>query len=387
MYKKLAFTSVFLLVFTATAVLAGNYGEFDMAVKQVILGADEEIDRDYFAAGEMVEISGTVNGDVYAAGGEVLVDGTGNGDLLVAGGNVTISGKIEQDLRVAGGNVTISGEIGRNVTAVGGNVVITNSSKLVGNLVTAGGNIRIAAPVAGNIKMAGGTAILSNEVGGFVHARVDMLRLTSKASVGDSLIYWSYQEASVDEGTQITGEVTHHTVKRPELPREDLLKVFAGLKAFTKLISLITALAIGLLAISFFPKFSQGATDVIQKRPWIAFGVGLLFLITVPVVFGLLLTLVIGIKLAFILLAGYFMMVAVSSVFTMLLAGYWFLRMFTKDIKPGMAMLVGAIIYYLLTMIPVLGNVVIIVALLFGLGGVLVAKKELYKELRNHKLI
>lgn len=387
MYKKIAIIAAFLIFFTASAVLAGNFGEYDVAKQQVTLGVDEVIDRDYFAAGERVEVSGTVNGDVFAAGGEVLVDGTVNGDLLIAGGNVTVSGTVEQDVRVAAGNVTISGEVGRNVTAVGGNVVITNSAKLTGNLVSAGGNVRISAPIAGNIKIAGGNVILSSEVGGFMHARVDVLRLTSKAAVKDNLVYWSYQEASIDEGAKITGQVTHHPVERPEIPKEDLAKVLAGLKAFTKLISLITALVIGFLFINFYPKFSQRTTDVIQKRPWIAFGVGLLFLIAVPVVFGLLLTTVIGIKLAFLLLAGYFVTVAVSSVFTMLLFGHWFLKLFTKDIKPGVAMLVGAVIYYLLSMIPVLGGVVIVVALLLGLGGVLVAKKELYKELRNHKLI
>ena len=48
--------------------------------------AGEVINRDYFAYGESVEISGTVNGDVYAVGGQVLVDGTINGDLLAAAG-------------------------------------------------------------------------------------------------------------------------------------------------------------------------------------------------------------------------------------------------------------------------------------------------------------
>lgn len=387
MHKKIVLIIVFLLAFTASVALAGGFGDFNTTGQYVSLGVDEEVNRDYFAAGKQVEVSGTVNGDAYLAGGEVVVDGVVNGDLLVAGGNVTISGTIEQDIRVAGGNVTISGEVGRNVTAVGGNVTITNTANVTGSLVTAGGNIRVSAPVAGNVKMAGGTIILSSEVGGFMHARADMLRLTSKASVGDNLVYWSHQEASIDEGALVTGEVTRHVVERPEIPKEDFLKVIAGLKAFTRLIGLITALVIGLLLISFYPKFSLQATEVIKKRPWIAFGVGLLFLIVVPVVFGLLLTTVIGIKLAFLLLAGYFMIIAVSSVFTMLLIGYWFLRLFTKDVKPGLAMLVGAVIYFLLTMVPVLGGIVIVVSLLLGLGALLVAKKELYQELKNHKLI
>src|SRR5262245_39250872 len=75
--------------------------------KHVIVPAGQVINRDYFAFGEIVEISGTVNGDVYAAGAHVAVDGTVNGDLLAAGGTVAISGTVARDARVAGGQVTI----------------------------------------------------------------------------------------------------------------------------------------------------------------------------------------------------------------------------------------------------------------------------------------
>jgi len=60
--------------------------------------ASQVIDRDYFAFGPLVEISGTVNGDVYAFGGQVLIDGRVNGDVLVAGGRVSVSGVVAQDL-------------------------------------------------------------------------------------------------------------------------------------------------------------------------------------------------------------------------------------------------------------------------------------------------
>ena len=65
------------------------------------------IDRDYFAAGPLVEISGTVNGDLYAAGGQVFIDGRVNGDILVAGSRVMILGQVAQNVRMAGGQVDL----------------------------------------------------------------------------------------------------------------------------------------------------------------------------------------------------------------------------------------------------------------------------------------
>jgi hypothetical protein len=283
--------------------------------------------------------------------------------------------------------VTISGEVGRNVTVVGGNIILTSDSNVAGSVVGAGGNLRLAGPVTGNVKLAGGSIILSSEVGGFFHARSDMLRLTSNASVGDNLIYWSYQLASIDDGTQIAGETTYYPAKRPEFNREDALKFMAGFQAFTKLVGLITALVVGFLLLGYYPRYSQKAIDLIRKRFWATFGTGLLFLIVVPVVFCLLLITVVGIKLALIILATYFVVVSVANVFPMLFIGNWFLKLFSNDLKPGIALLVGAVIYYLLTTIPVFGGIFALVSLFIGLGAMLLAKMEYYKDLKEHKLI
>jgi cytoskeletal protein CcmA (bactofilin family) len=94
--------------------------------KLMILPAGKVINKDYFAYGERVEISGTVNGDVYAVGGQILVDGKINEALLAAGGKVNIAGTASQDVRIAGGQITINGEIGRNLTVAGGNVELTD---------------------------------------------------------------------------------------------------------------------------------------------------------------------------------------------------------------------------------------------------------------------
>src|SRR5687767_13900949 len=73
------------------------------SIPNVYLSKGEIINHDYFAAGNTVNLSGTVNGDAYIAGGNVTVDGTVNGDLLAAGGNVTILGKVTGNVRTAGG--------------------------------------------------------------------------------------------------------------------------------------------------------------------------------------------------------------------------------------------------------------------------------------------
>lgn len=149
-----------------------------------ILPAGRVINKDYFAYGERVEISGTVNGDVYAAGGQVLVDGVVNGDLLAAGGTVIISGKISQDARIAGGQVTINGEIARNLTVAGGNINLTNTAVVHGGVVAAGGTVVLAVPVGRDARVAAGNLTVSDTINGDLHAAAGKIRLTSKAAVG-----------------------------------------------------------------------------------------------------------------------------------------------------------------------------------------------------------
>src|SRR3989344_6092573 len=128
MKKNVFAILAFLLLLTPSVIAAQGFGNEPEPKKITVLAPDEVVNKDYFAAGEIVEISGTVNGDVYAAGGQVYVDGVVNGDLLVAGGTVTISGEVTQNVRAAGGQITVTGNIGRNTTIAGGNIELTNTA-------------------------------------------------------------------------------------------------------------------------------------------------------------------------------------------------------------------------------------------------------------------
>jgi len=287
----------------------------------VTLPAGETINRDFFAFGERVEISGTVNGDVYTAGGIVIVDGKINGDLLAAGGTLTISGDVSQDVRAAGGQVTISGKIGRNLTVGGGNVDITDSAKIGGSLVAGAGNINIAAPIVKDARLGGGNVTLSSSVGGNLDASVGSLRITSKASVDGNLTYWSTEDASIDPAASISGEVVKHFIDQVKPSPAKTLGILAGINIFLTLISAISTLVLGLLLIKLFPGYTQSVVNKLRKRPWASLGFGFLGVIVIPVVFVLLLITVVGIPLALILAGSYLITLFIVRIFAMRLIG------------------------------------------------------------------
>ena len=354
----------------------------------VTLPAGETVNRDFFAFGERVEISGTVNGDVYAGGGIVIVDGKVNGDLLAAGGTLTISGSVSQDARLGGGQITITGKIGRNLTIGGGNVELTDSARVNGSLVAGAGNLNLAAPVQGSARIGAGNLTISNRINGDVDAGIGTLRLTSKARVNGNLTYWSDKDASIDPAAKVGGEVTRNTPAEGFRPAPSKIwGIPTGAGLFFKIISIISTLIIGLLIILLFPRFSQKAADNITRRPWPSVGFGLLALVATPIITIILLVTIVGIPLALILFLLYLMSLYIVRIFAMLWAGRLLSEKTGWKASSYWSFIVGAVIYYLIQMVPVVGVVVTALVILFGLGAALIAKKEAYTLARKESIL
>ncbi|MBI2022331.1 hypothetical protein HYS97_00560 [Candidatus Daviesbacteria bacterium] len=394
---KKIYAAILLLLFlllTPFFVLAQEDFTFDQNLiprqrdEVVTLPQDQIIDKDYFATGDVVEISGTVNGDVYAAGKEVLIDGIVNGDVLVAGGTVSISGKVAEDVRVAGGQVNISGEIGKNLTVGAGSVEVSSDALLSGNLVAGAGNVNILAPVQKDVKVGAGNLVLANTVGGDVEAGVGKIRLSPKARIEGNLIYWSDDVATIARDATVSGRITHNVTPEYKGPKPgDLAKVLISLAAFFKFVSLVSTLVIGLLLIYLFPGFIRTSAQTISKSPWVSLGVGLLVLILVPISFVVLLMTVVAVPLAFILLLLYFAAVFIARIYSIYWIGEYVSSRFDRKVNMGWTFVGGLAVYYLVSLIPVIGEITGFLVLLFGLGASAIAKRNLYLSFRKKNLI
>jgi cytoskeletal protein CcmA (bactofilin family) len=341
------------------------------------------VNGDYFAFGETVEISGTINGDLYASGGQVIVDGRVNGDVLIAGGKVTLPGTVAQDVRAAGGNVTITGSVGRNLTVAGGDVELAPSAAVSGGLVAAGGTINLSAPLGGAAKIAAGTLIISNRVGGDIEAAVGTLRIASRADIQGNVTYWSGREAEVSEGARIGGKIVRQVpAKRPRfLP--------AAVSAWIVLVSasFVSTLILGLLSVRFVPTLHQSVVSTLRERPWASLGIGFVATVVVPVVCALLFVTVVGIPLALLLLAAFFILLYWARIFAISRIGEATLGRLRPNSGRAFAFVLGLLIYYILAIIPFIGWLLVPLVMLFGLGAELVARKRFYATARAQNLI
>lgn len=363
-------------------------GESKDETKISTLPAGEVVNKDYFATGDVVEVSGTVNGDVYAFGGQVLVDGKVNGDLITAGGTVTISGDISQDLRAGGGQITISGQIGRNVTIGGGSVEFTDDADVRGSVLAGAGNITLAAPVGSNIKIGAGNLTISNKVNGDVEAGVGSLRLTSKAQIKGDITYWSDRNASIDENAFVSGKVVKKAA--PVAPKPPIREIFGGFAAFnifTALVGFVSTFILGLILIKITPNFTKTATSTLGTKIWASLGIGLLALILTPIVFIILLVTVVGFPLGLMLIPVYLISIYVARIFVIYWVGNMIFDRTGRKLHEVWALVLGLVIYYILTLVPVVGSIVTFLTIVFGIGAALIAKREMYLAARSKNII
>jgi cytoskeletal protein CcmA (bactofilin family) len=351
--------------------------------RESILPAGTVINGDYFAFGSVAEISGTVNGDVYAFAGQVLIDGHVNGDVIAAGGRINISGTVSQDVRAAGGQVTLTGSVGRNLTVAAGNAELASSAVVRGGLVAAGGNIDLSAPLGGDCRVAAGTLILSNKIGGGVNAAVGTLRVGSRAAIQGDLNYWSSRDASISEGARIEGKISRRAP--PQKPK--LWPAVLAAWALLLAVSFVSTLILGILSIRFLPNFHSSTVAILRDQPWKSVGIGFVAVIVMPVLCIVLFALVLTTPIALMLLAAFFILLYWSRIFAISRIGEAIVGRFRASPGPFASFLTGLIVYYLLAIIPVVGWLVIVLAVVFGLGAELEARKHLYTAARTQAML
>lgn len=356
----------------------------------ITLEEDEVLNKDFFAAGEQVRISGTVNGDVYAAGGQVYIDGTVNGDILTVGGTVEITGTTSQDIRVVGGQVMIAGEVGGSVSVAGGAVTIPENARVAGNLTAVAGTISLMAPIDGNLTAGVSNITAGGVIGGDALVATENINFLKDAAIAGSATIYTNATMPIDE-SKITGELSVKDL--PQKPsvnadmRESTKNAAQDIFVFLKILSFMSALLIGLVTIHFFPRYSRQITRTLEEQPWKSLGVGFILAIISPfIVIALFITLI-GIPISLL----YIFLLAFSVYFAQIFIAFWIgqyvARKMNRTMNDGWLFLIGLVIFSLLKLIPVAGWIINPVATLAGLGAIIITKKAMYGMLRSKKLV
>lgn len=350
--------------------------------RSAYLPLDQVKSGNYAAAGDQVEVAGKVASDVYAAGGTVLVSGEVGGDIIAVGGKVRITGPVVGNVRVLGGEVELASSVGRNVTVAGGSILLAPGSHVQGHVLVAGGEVEMRGTIEGDVSVAAGQVTMAGNTRGTVELWLDKegsLRVLDSAVADGPIRYRAAKSAEVAAGAKLQQAPEMLPLKDYSGSRDRGNRWFGEMMWFFGL----AVLAMALVYIA--PRKAQEIAEEALTKPWQSLGWGALWLILVPITAIILMVTLIGMPLAFVLVAMYFVSLFGAQVAVSVAVG-WYLR--SKETFKTMQswkmlpiVLVGLLVYRLATAIPVLGALVSFVAILWGLGAIVRVQRRMLATL------
>ena len=129
--------------------------------------------------------------------------------------------------------------------------------------------------------------------------------------------------------------------------------------------------------------------DTFARQPWKSLGIGFLGVIVIPVAAAVFLATLVGYPISVLLLYVFSILCYVSSVVIAVILGEKIIQLFNKgkEVSLYLSFVIGMIILFVVSFIPILNFLVRIFVLLFGFGTVIIATWYLVKDMRDKGLV
>lgn len=316
------------------------------------------------------------NDDLFIAGKNVVVNGVVNGDVFVGAETVTITGKINGNLHLGSGTVTLQeAEISGNAYVGSGHISI-NKSTVNGSLFIGAGNASLdqGTDIKGSLFVGAGDVTIDSKIGRNLYLGAGLANLNDNTKIGMNL-YYAYEADSNNIKISDKAVISGETIKKvyEQQPKVDNKMAVNGFKAFKSAISIywfITTLVVGLLYLKFFKNHLTQTSEIVSKKFWKSFGIGLLIIITLIPASLLLLVTVIGIPLIKVIVLLTMLFVYLSRFVVSLALGKWMAIKFNwnKKMSNYWLFVFGLLAITVLKMIPMVGFFTSLIVISVGLG-------------------
>jgi cytoskeletal protein CcmA (bactofilin family) len=370
---------VSLFVVTTSPVLAMDLRQGDI----VTVSGGEEVDDDLYVFGSTVTIDGTVNGDVFGFARELIINGTVNGSVTFGAQIITVNGEVDHSARLAGQTVLVNGIVNSDLIALGSNVNIASTSKIGNDLILGTASARVDGEVVGDIKGGGADITITNGVGGDVDIEADNLKIASSAHINGNLSYTSKNEAQIESGARVGGETKWRVPELKEPSRK--VGLFAGIAGviWGKFLAFCMILVVGIILLLVVPKRIVSMEAAIRTNPWQSLGWGALILFATPVAVIIVMVTVIGLPVGLITGVLYGIAIYLSKIPVALLIGSLIIargrEIESKGVLIG-ALALGLAILSIVQVIPVVGFLVGLATVIFGLGSLVTSVRKFRAE-------
>lgn len=327
---------------------------------------------DIWAAGASVTVRGRVSEDIWAAGAIVDLDAQAGADVWAAGSRVNIAGRVGDILSVSGAEVSISARVGGTSRVAGAQVTIAPEAVLNG-LVRAGGALVVFDGRGGaGVDLSGAEVTFNGETAGDVTIRAQKVRIGDSARIGGDLEIYSQEKPDIAQTAQIGGRLVSLGLEDADWPGGE---GFPGLVMvlLAPIIIALSAFLLGLLVIWRARGAVEQTIDTFVERPGGSLLRGLLSLLAVTLGSVLLIAVLIGFPLGIALLLAVPALMILGFTGAGLSLGEWIANRAGEPKSAGGRvglMALGIAVLMLAGLIPFVGAILVLVAVLTGLGAV-----------------
>ncbi|MBM3131040.1 MAG: hypothetical protein FJ009_20735 [Chloroflexi bacterium] len=299
-----------------------------------------------------------------------LADGPRTDDHVCFGGNTTVTAE-ESPTNVVlfgcNGRIQKGAQVKRDVVVFGGNLVLEEGTLVGHDVVVFGGIVQLAGEVKNEVVVGGGnvtlepTAVVNGDLnifGGSLDRKEGAVVRGKIERNGNSNVRWNWASPTVS-------------------PFRDGWNFFDSAFGwfFKNLINTLALAALGALIIVFLPTQLNQVATVAQKSAAPSLGVGCLTWLIVPPLAILFAITCLGIPLTLVLAIAFIAAIVLGWVAISVIIGDKLLNALkAKTIVPILALVVGLIVLWLITSLPILGALIWLFVATLAVGAVVLTR-------------
>jgi len=357
--------AIAVIALVAAGLTAATATEFRSGSVVSVSGGD--VLDDVIAGGDDINFDAHVLGDVIAAGRTVTLGDSGSVDnsFMAFAQKVDVNGVVVNSVRSFAQDVTVRGHVERNVMAFAQSVLIDTRAWVEKDVNAYGSQIIMRGHIGGNLRTSGDHLTISGQVDGDVQAECAKIVILSSAIIGGSLKHSPEADVKVDDGAQILGGVSKLE------PKAETKKGYTFGSFLWDVWRYLGSFVVGCVILVLFGRYMGEVSTAVTQASLRTLGVGILFLVGLPIIVVASALTLIGIPAGILVLALWIILLYLADIFVGRALGDWILARVRsgRPSSPFTALAIGLLLITLLLAIPYLGFVIKIAVFALALGG------------------
>ncbi|MCX6996671.1 MAG: hypothetical protein NTV49_06210 [Kiritimatiellaeota bacterium] len=322
---------------------------------------------------DTVQFAGAAARGLFLQCREAHLTGEFHRDVWALADSITFSGAARQSVRLAARReVQIEGRVASGLMVVADTIHLNASSAIGEDAVLLAPNISTEGEIQQKLVAIGNRVTIGGRIGGNCRIGAEEIVIMPGAEIQGDLVYTASKELFLDNQVKLHGKLIRQPtiawpVRWPQVTPLQALLLQASL--------LLAALLAGLPFMAVFPRFTARAVMTLQQQPNKCLLAGVISLALLLMLGGLSVVTWVGIPLGLLLLSSCLVLLYLAKLPVALLLGGRLLRGAPAP-RPRAALpllALGLLLLYLAAFLPVVGWLVWVLTVFYGMGAMVLA--------------